>query len=286
LKCVEIIKFASINKEKEVNTIGFVGSGNMAEALIKGIIAANIYSPENVFISEIRAERLELIADKYGVTAVESNAELTGKVETLVLSIKPQHMTDALESIKDAVEGVSLVISIAAGIKVAKIATALGDIAIVRVMPNTPALIGEGASALFANEKAKPLLDNAMKIFSAVGKAVVVEDEDLIDAVTAVSGSGPAYYFLLMEEMVKAGVKLGLPQDVAKDLVLQTAKGAGLLAVEADKNNENPAELRRKVTSPGGTTEAAIKVFADGKISELISSAITAARDRGRELSK
>jgi pyrroline-5-carboxylate reductase len=286
LKCVEIIKFASINKEKQVDTIGFVGSGNMAEALVKGIIAAKIYAPENIFVSDIRLERLELFAGKYGVMAVENNAELAGISKTLVLSIKPQNMADALESIKDAAGGIELVISIAAGIKIAKMSAILGDKATIRVMPNTPALIGEGASALYANEKARPLLDNAMEIFSAVGKAVVVEDEDLIDAVTAVSGSGPAYYFLLMEEMVKAGVKLGLPQDVAKDLVLQTAKGAGLLAVEADKNNESPAELRRKVTSPGGTTEAAIKVFTSGKINELISSAITAARDRGRELSK
>jgi pyrroline-5-carboxylate reductase len=258
----------------------------MAEALIKGITAAKLYAPENVFISDIRPERLESLADKYGVTAVENNAELAGNVETLVLSVKPQNMNDALESIKDVINAEMLVISIAAGIKVAKIAAVLGDMAIVRVMPNTPALIGEGASALFANEKARPLLDTAMAMFSAVGKAVVVEDEGLIDAVTAVSGSGPAYYFLLMEEMVKAGVELGLPEDVAKDLVLQTAKGAGLLAVEADKNNESPAELRRKVTSPGGTTEAALKIFADGKISELISAAITRARDRGRELSK
>jgi len=269
-----------------VDTIGFVGSGNMAEALIKGIVAAKIYAPENVFVSDIRTERLEFIAGKYGVTVVESNAELAGKVETLVLSIKPQNMADALESIKDAIGGETLIISIAAGIKVAMIAAALGEMAIVRVMPNTPALIGEGASALYANERAKSLLDKALSIFSSVGKAVVVDNEDLIDTVTAVSGSGPAYYFLLMEEMIKAGVKLGLPEAVAKDLVLQTAKGAGLLAVEADKNGESPAELRRKVTSPGGTTEAALKVFADGKISEMISAAITRARDRGRELSK
>jgi len=269
-----------------VNTIGFVGSGNMAEALIKGIIAAKIYTPENVFISDIRSEQLEFLGDKYGVVAVENNAELAGKVETLVLSIKPQNMNDALESIKDTISSETLVISIAAGIKIEKIAAVLGDMAIIRVMPNTPALIGEGASGLYANEQAKSLLEKAVSICSSVGKAVVVDNEDLIDAVTAVSGSGPAYYFLLMEEMVNAGIKLGLPETVAKDLVLQTAKGAGLLAVEADKNDESPAELRRKVTSPGGTTEAALKVFADGKISELISAAITRARDRGRELSK
>jgi pyrroline-5-carboxylate reductase len=286
LKCVEIIRLASINKEKEVDTIGFVGSGNMAEALIKGIVAAKIYAPENVFISDIRTERLELLSDRYGVTVVESNAGLAEKVETLVLSIKPQNTNDALESIKDAIASETLVISIAAGIKVSQIAAALGDMAIVRVMPNTPALIGEGASALYANERAKSLLEQALSIFSSVGKAVVVEDEELIDAVTAVSGSGPAYFFMLMEEMIKAGTELGLPEDVSKDLVLQTAKGAGLLATEADKNGESPAELRHKVTSPGGTTEAALKVFADGKISELISAAITRARDRGRELSK
>ena len=268
-----------------MNTIGFVGSGNMAEALIKGIVVAKMYAPENVFVSDIRTERLELLAGKYGVTAVENNAELAGKVETLVLSTKPQNMTDALGSIKDAIGGETLVISIAAGIKVAKIAAVLGKMAIVRVMPNTPALIGEGASALYANEKARPLLDKAMAIFSAVGKAVVVEDEGLIDAVTAVSGSGPAYYFLLMEEMVKAGVKLGLPETVAKDLVLQTAKGAGLLAAEADKNGESPAELRRKVTSPGGTTEAALKTLAANDYSRLITDALTAACDRSKELS-
>jgi len=276
----------NFNKEKEVDTIGFVGSGNMAEALIKGVIAANVYSPEDVFISDIRAERLKLLSEKYNVIACEKNSELAAKVETVVLSVKPQNMNEALESIKDAIGTDKLVISIAAGIKVANIAAVLGDIAIVRVMPNTPALIGEGASALFANDKAKPMLEKAMAIFSAVGKAVVVEDEDLIDSVTAVSGSGPAYYFLLMEEMIKAGVQLGLPEDVTKDLVLQTAKGAGLLATEADKNGESPAELRRKVTSPGGTTETALKVFKDGRTGELISAAITRARDRGRELAK
>ena len=268
-----------------MSIIGFIGSGNMAEALIKGVITANVYAPENIFISDIRAERLEFLAERYGVVPAESNDELVRKVETVVLSVKPQNMTDALESIKEAIDAETLVISIAAGIKVEKIAVVLGDIAIVRVMPNTPALIGEGASALFANDKAKPILAKAKMIFTSVGKAVVVEDEDLIDTVTAVSGSGPAYYFLLMEEMIKAGAELGLPEDVAKDLVLQTAKGAGLLAVEADKNNEGPAELRQKVTSPGGTTEAALKVLADRNFHETVFRAVKRAAERSRELS-
>jgi pyrroline-5-carboxylate reductase len=268
-----------------VNTIGFVGSGNMAEALIKGIVAAKIYAPENVFVSDIRTERLELLAEKYGVTAVENNAELAGKVETVVLSTKPQNMADALESIKDAIAGETLVISIAAGIKVAKIAAALGDMSIVRVMPNTPALIGEGASALFANEKGKQFLQKAKSIFSSVGKVVVVEAEDLMDAVTAVSGSGPAYYFLLTEELIKAATELGLPADTAQTLVLQTAKGAALLAFEAEKKGQSPAELRQKVTSPGGTTEAALKILAEGKFGPLVADAVKHAQQRSQELS-
>lgn len=268
-----------------MSTIGFIGSGNMAEALIKGIIAAQVYPADNVFTSDIRAERLKELAGTYGVSPCEANAAAVERAETVVLSVKPQTMDDALASIQSAMTDDKLVISIAAGVKVAKIAAALGDVAIVRVMPNTPALIGEGASALFANAKARPLLEKALSIFSAVGKAVVVEDEGLIDAVTAVSGSGPAYFFLLMEAMTQAGVALGLPETVAKDLVLQTAKGAGLLAVEADQTGESPAVLRRKVTSPGGTTEAALKTFAAGGFERLVGDALTAARDRSRELS-
>ena len=269
-----------------METIGFIGAGNMAEALIKGVINAKLYTPENVFISDIRVERLKFLCETYRVIACEENSALASKVQTVVLSIKPQNMGEALESIKTYIGSEKLIISIAAGIKVAKISEVLGDIAIVRVMPNTPALIGQGAGALFANERAKPRLNKAVEILSAVGKAVVVDDEDLIDAVTALSGSGPAYYYLLMEEMIKTGARLGLSDDVAKDLVLQTAKGAGLLAVEADKNGESPAVLRKKVTSPGGTTEAALEVFKEGKISELISAAINRAYERSKELSE
>jgi pyrroline-5-carboxylate reductase len=269
-----------------VDRIGFIGSGNMAEALIKGIITAKVYAPADILISDIKAERLKFLTKKYNVTAVQNNTELAAKAETVVLSIKPQNIAEALKSITGVVQRDCLVISIVAGKKVASITVVLGDVAIVRVMPNTPALIGQGASALFANQRAKPMLDRAVRIFSSVGKAVIVDNEDLLDAVTAVSGSGPAYYFLLMEEMIKAGVELGLSEETAKELVLQTAKGAGMLAVEADKSGEGPAVLRHKVTSPGGTTEAALKVFAEGKISELISAAITKARDRGKELAK
>ena len=239
-----------------METIGFVGGGNMAEALIKGIIAANVYSPDNIFVSDIRLERLEFLAKRYHVQTADDNARLAAKADILVLSIKPQNITDVL-----------------------------GDIAIVRVMPNTPALIGAGAAALFANKKAAAKLEKAESIFSSVGEVVVIDNEDLMDAVTAVSGSGPAYYFLLTEEMIKAAVELGLPEDTAKNLVLQTAKGAALLATEADKKGETAAQLRQKVTSPGGTTEAALKVFADGKFGPLVAAAIKKACERGKQLS-
>jgi pyrroline-5-carboxylate reductase len=258
-----------------MGTIGFIGSGNMAEALIKGIITARLYKPANIFISDIRPERLKQLARKYKVKPAKENRDLVSKADIIVLSVKPQSMAEALKSIKNAIcgsprcnrvaAGRKLVISIAAGVKTSRIADVLGNAAIIRAMPNTPALIGEGASALFANAKAKPMLKKAKALFSAVGKAVVVNNEDLINTVTAVSGSGPAYYFLLMEEMIKAAGKLGLSKEAAKDLVLQTAKGAALLAVDADGRGESPAQLRQRVTSPGGTTEAALKVFAEGK---------------------
>jgi pyrroline-5-carboxylate reductase len=268
-----------------VDKIGFVGSGNMAEALIKGIITAKLYEPKNIFISDIKPDRLKFIAQKYNVTPALTNAELAAKVETLVLSIKPQNLTDALNSLKGATKKDALIISIVAGKRVAAIAAILGDIPIVRVMPNTPALIGQGATAVFANQKAKSLLEKARLIFTSVGKAVIVDNEDLIDAVTAISGSGPAYYFLLMEEMIKVGVEMGLSEEVAKELVLQTAKGSGMLAVEAAKNNEGPAILRQKVTSPGGTTEAALKILAEGKFGALIAAAVKKARERSQQLS-
>ncbi|MHC4266465.1 MAG: pyrroline-5-carboxylate reductase [Planctomycetota bacterium] len=266
-------------------TIGFIGAGNMAEALVKGVISAGVYKEKEVYASDISEERLKYLANEYGIETTSDNAQAVVKADIVVLSTKPQQMEEALASIQSSVSDDKLVISIAAGVKVEKITGALGDIAVVRVMPNTPALLGEGASALFANDKARSRLDEALKIFSAVGKAVVVDDEGMIDAVTAVSGSGPAYYFLLMEEMVKAAIELGLPEEVSKNLVLQTAKGASLLATERDKEGESPAELRRKVTSPGGTTEAALKVFTEGGFGPLVEAALKRACERSKELS-
>jgi pyrroline-5-carboxylate reductase len=268
-----------------MDTIGFIGAGNMAEALIKGVINASVCKPKYIFINDVRSDRLEFMTRQYRVQAVANIAALAGQVDVLVLSVKPQNMANVLMTIESVVRHSTLTISIAAGVRIAEIAAALGDKPIIRVMPNTPALIGEGASAIFANSRARSLMSKALSIFSAVGKTVIVDNEDLIDAVTAVSGSGPAYFFTLMEEMVKAAHGMGLPDEIAKILVLQTAKGAAMLAIEGDKRRESPCELRRKVTSPGGTTEAALKVFASRDFGRLIAEALTAARDRSRQLS-
>lgn len=268
-----------------MSILGFIGSGNMAEALIKGVIGGKVCEAGDILVSDVRAERLDYLSKKFGVVAAGSNAELAGKADVLVLSVKPQDMNGVLEEIKGGVKSGTLVVSIAAGIKTANITKFLGEVPIIRVMPNTPALVGEGASALFANGLASNRLDEAKQIFSAVGRAVVVEEEGLIDAVTAVSGSGPAYFFLVMEEMIKAAEQLGLSPDIAKELVLQTAKGAAELAVQADKDGHGPAELRKRVTSPSGTTEAALKVLTDGQFGPLFQKAIKRAAERSIELS-
>jgi pyrroline-5-carboxylate reductase len=269
-----------------MDTIGFIGSGNMAEAMINGILKANVYRPGMVFTSDIRPERLSFLREHYGVRTTDSNAELASKSDILVLSVKPQNMPDALMSIKETIKPDALIMSIAAGITTSNISGVLGDVAIVRIMPNMPAWVDEGASALYANEKAKSKLEMARLIMLSVGEAIVLEDEDLMDAVTAVSGSGPAYYFLLMHEMIKSAIQLGLPEDAAKELVLQTAKGAALLAEKAAENGETPDVLTKKVATPNGTTEAAFKVFTARNFEQTVKDALKAAADRSRELSK
>ena len=265
--------------------IGFIGAGNMAEALIKGIISAKLYKPTNILISDIQSNRLDELCAEYKSNSIEGNKELARQVDVLVLSVKPQNMQVVLEDIAGSIKDTTLVISIAAGITTTHIQAVLGDVPIIRVMPNTPALIGQGAAALYATNKAKVGLKKAMEIFSAVGKAFVLSDESLIDVVTAVSGSGPAYFFLLAEEMIKAGVELGLSEDLARDLVLQTAKGAALLAQQRSSEGESVSTLRQKVTSPGGTTEAALKVFENDQFSATVLMALQSAAERSRQLS-
>ena len=257
----------------------------MCSSDLRGIIAAKVYNSENILISDIQSGRVDELCAEYKINSAETNAELARKADVLVLSVKPQNMQVVLEEIARALKETTLVISIAAGVATTRIETVLGSVPIIRVMPNTPALIGQGVSVLYATSKAEAGLKKALKIFSAVGRAFVVSDESLIDAVTAVSGSGPAYFFLLAEEMIKAGVELGLSEDLAKDLVLQTAKGAALLAQQRDEQGESVSALRSKVTSPGGTTEAALKVFDNDQFGATVLVALQAAAERSRQLS-
>jgi len=266
--------------------IGFLGAGNMAEAIIKGVIDAKIYKSKDIIITDIRIQQAETIRNKYKVIVFHSNPQLAKSVDILVLSVKPQGMPFALRQIKDSVRKNLLIVSIAAGVTTKKIQKVLGNVAVVRVMPNTPALIGQGAAAIYATKNAKAKVGAVKQIFSAVGLAVEVSDEKLLDAVTAVSGSGPAYFFLLMEEMIKTAQKLGLKKDLAERIVLQTAKGAGLLAAEAIKAGQTPDILRKIVTSPGGTTEAAMKVFLKRKFEKTVLEALRAAANRSRQLSR
>lgn len=269
-----------------MDTIGFIGAGNMAEAFIKGIISSGLYAPDSVMASDIRSERLRYLENEYGINTTTDNVELVTRSAVVFLSVKPQSMASMLDDIACKLRDDALVITIAAGITTSYLAGRLGDVPIIRTMPNTPAMVGEGVTAIFNRNAGAEALDRAITLFSAVGKTVVLEDESLFDAVTAVSGSGPAYFFLLMEEMVRSAEELGIPPDAAEELVYQTAKGAGVLAMMAHARNESPAELRRKVTSPGGTTEAAIRVFREGSFGGNVFGAIARARDRGKELSK
>jgi pyrroline-5-carboxylate reductase len=268
-----------------MDTIGFIGSGNMAEALINGVLKAGVYRPGSVYVSDIRPERIEYLRQHYGVRTAADNQELASKVDVLVLSVKPQNMKDALESIKNSINDDVVVISIAAGITTSLISSVLGDIAIVRVMPNMPAWVDEAASVLYANAKARKKVEKARLILLSVGKAIVVEDEALLDPVTAVSGSGPAYFFLLMQEMIKAGIELGLSEEDSQTLVLQTAKGAALLAERAAGQGDTPAQLSARVATPNGTTEAAFKVFHASDFGAMVSKALHRAAERSRELS-
>ncbi len=268
-----------------METIGFVGAGNMAEAIFQGVIAAGIFAPEAVFISDVRSDRLTQLAGQYGVQPADDNASLAARVEILVLSVEPKAIRDALASIRGHLRNDTLIVSIVTGTRMADIAAIVGDVPIIRAVPNTPALINEGASALYPNDRARPLLQKVRDIFACVGKAVVVDDESLIDAVTAVSGSGPAYYFLLMEKMIETAVSLGLPEETARTLVIQTARGAALLAGKAAGDNQTPGDLARKVATPGGTTEAALNAFGEGGFGGLVDGAIRKAHLRAQTLS-
>lgn len=263
--------------------ISFLGGGNMATALISGLLAAGTSRPNRLCASDVNTEALRELRVRHGIETTPDNAHAC-RSDVLVLSVKPQVFPVLLPEIAPHVRKDQLVISIAAGVPLAVIEAGLGPEArVVRAMPNTPALVGAGATALAPGSRATAAdLDVASQIFASVGVTVQVA-EDLMDAVTALSGSGPAYVFLLAEALIDAGVRVGLSREQATSLATQTVYGAGKLMAESHE----PAEsLRRKVTSPGGTTQAGLAAMEAAGLRAALIAGVEAARDRGRELGR
>ena len=277
-------------------TVGFIGAGNMAEAMINGLIASAVCKPEQIWASDLRSARLSQLEAKYSIRTSENNTEVFKHADVVVLAVKPQHMDDVLQilsqTLPQALNGVKLVISVAAGFPIERIERHLyppldqdtkGLLPIVRVMPNTPALVRAGIAGMSANDfVAKTELRDAETILGAVGKVIQFEEEAL-HAVTAISGSGPAYIFYFVEAFVETGMKLGLRPSQALTLTLETMKGAAKLLEET---KEAPAELRKKVTSKGGTTEAALSVLEQHQVKQHLKDAIRAAAERSVALGR
>jgi len=263
----------------------FIGGGNMGGALIRGLIARGL-APHNVSVGEAHQQRRIALADELGVHVTADNREAVMGADVVVLAVKPQDMANTTAALADVfAQRPPLVLSIAAGIRVADIAGWCGaGVAVARAMPNRPALNGAGASALYAPDSLSELHRKlAAAVLGAVGTTVWVPDEDALDVVTALSGSGPAYFFLLTELMTDAAVNLGLERASAQELALQTLFGSGQMARASDGDL---ARLRAEVTSKGGTTEAAVRAFDAANLRTIVAAAIGAATDRGREMAR
>lgn len=263
--------------------LAFIGGGNMASSLIGGLVADNL-DPSQIKVADPITSLRENLAARYGVHTSKSNLDVASDADVIVLAIKPQLLKIVAEELAPVVrERAPLVVSVAAGIHSEDINQWLGgNVAVVRTMPNTPALVQSGATALFANEQVSDeQRDLAESILRAAGLALWVDDESLMDAVTALSGSGPAYFFRIMEAIESAGIQLGLPAETSRLLTLQTAFGAAKMALES---SEPVTRLRERVTSPGGTTEQGLRVLDENNIDKVFTDVLTAARDRSKEL--
>lgn len=266
--------------------LGLIGAGNMAEAIARGVVSSGLFKPTAILAADVSPQRRSLFADQLKIRAVEEAASVASQCQTLLLCVKPQQVPTVLPQLGEVAKPGTLFISIAAGISTAYIASSLGGRdawRVVRAMPNTPMLVGKGMVAIAAGAKATAAdLAVARRIFASAAEVIELREE-LIDAVTAVSGSGPAYFFFLVEQMVKAGVELGLTPEQAHKLASQTALGAATMLTTS---TDSPAELRRKVTSPGGTTHAAITKMEAGNFPQVVVDAVKAAAIRSRELGK
>lgn len=265
------------------SSIGFIGGGNMAEALISGIIRAGIVPGESILVSEPLNERSGRLREKHGVTTTENNRQAAVAGGTLFLAVKPQVIPDVLKEISSSVREEQLVISIAAGITLEVLERTLPAVPVIRSMPNTPAQVGSGATVISPGRGVHADMTHwAVELFHAVGTCHVLP-EDLLDAVTGLSGSGPAYIFRMAEAMIQAGMAVGIPAQESAGLVKQTIMGAARMMLETGKD---PSELREMVTSPGGTTQAGLAELEEAGFSETVVEAVMAATKRARELGK
>jgi pyrroline-5-carboxylate reductase len=262
--------------------IAVIGGGKMGSIIAQGLVNQKIVSRKDIIITDVDAARLEFLRSSMKLRVSSNNEKTVKGADIIILAVKPQNMAATLQEIRTAVNKSKVVISIAAGITTNFIEKFLAKgVRVVRVMPNTPALVGEGTAAVAAGRYAKPGdVKLTRAIFNAVGVSHEVE-EKLMDAITALSGSGPAYFFLIIEALIEAGFKTGLSRDLAKKLAVQTMLGAARLCLES---NKEPHHLREMVTSPGGTTAAGLKVMEEKEIREIIASAVEAATKRSKEL--
>jgi len=262
-------------------TIGFIGAGNMAEAMIRGLLRGGDFAPGQVSASGPRAERMRELESAYGIRATSDN-HVPAAADIVVLSVKPQIMRRVLEEVADTIRADALVISIAAGVPVSTIQARLASgTRVVRAMPNTPALVDAAATAIAGGEHASESdLADAKRIFDAIGLTVILE-ESALDAVTGLSGSGPAYVFLILEALSDAGVKVGLSRRTAQLLAAQTVLGSAKLLLET---NEHPGRLKDMVTSPGGTAITGLHTLEHGGVRTTLMNAVEAATRRSREL--
>lgn len=268
-----------------MSKIGFIGAGNMAEALIRGLITSRLYGKKDIIISDISKHRESLISKNYGVTKCKNNSELAELSDIIVLSVKPNNIGSVVKDISSVLSAKNILISIAAGIPTSSIKKALQkNVKVVRVMPNTPALVLEGASAIFfPNRMNNNDRKKVTKIFDAIGKAYEVDKESLMDGITALSGSGPAFVALFIEAMADAGVKTGLPRQLALSLASQTVLGTAKMIIE---ENIHPAVLKDRVSSPAGTTIEGLNQLELNGFRGTVISAVEAAAERSRELSQ
>jgi pyrroline-5-carboxylate reductase len=264
--------------------VGIIGCGNMGEALIKGLVNSRLVSKKNLFVSDVREGCLKNLKESYGISTFLSNREVVSKSDIIILAVKPQVIEGVLKEIATAVKPSHLIISVAAGITLRFLSKHLGEKAkVIRAMPNTPALVQEGVTALCSGKGIQEEdLQTAQKIFQSVGKVVIV-DESLMDAVTGLSGSGPAYFLFILEALIDAGVKMGLSRETATILTVQTCLGTMKLLLAT---SEHPAKLKDKVTSPGGTTIYGLHALEEGGVRGSLISAVEAATMRSRELGK